>query len=159
MLRSLVGSEMCIRDRVSTQSTWGILWRTMLKPKLLVGLLEKVAQTYANVRYIFISKVEGSLLAATTGIPDQRTFTATFSNIWFDYIEISKLEKPFRCGALKSAIVDYKKGKVVLATLCGDLLLGIYYDHDVDLGMMMTEVDLLKSILEPEFSSIFGMKD
>eukprot|EP00831_Metopus_contortus_P048531 TRINITY_DN3964_c0_g2_i1.p1 TRINITY_DN3964_c0_g2~~TRINITY_DN3964_c0_g2_i1.p1 ORF type:complete len:233 (+),score=42.61 TRINITY_DN3964_c0_g2_i1:111-809(+) len=31
MQRGLVGSEMCIRDRVSTQSTWGVIWERKME--------------------------------------------------------------------------------------------------------------------------------
>eukprot|EP01016_Furgasonia_blochmanni_P033948 TRINITY_DN3609_c0_g1_i2.p1 TRINITY_DN3609_c0_g1~~TRINITY_DN3609_c0_g1_i2.p1 ORF type:complete len:568 (-),score=147.00 TRINITY_DN3609_c0_g1_i2:147-1850(-) len=71
IMPSLVGSEMCIRDRVSTQSTWGKVSQTVVgqklmdtgadtqnKDKLYIEVVEHVSNIYSNVNDAVAKKHE-----------------------------------------------------------------------------------------------------
>lgn len=76
----------------------------------MVEFLEKAAKSFGGPKNIFISKLDGSLLAATSTTVEQKAYTAAFANVWSDYYDLMNIhpsrkeEGPVN---LKFAILDY----------------------------------------------------
>jgi len=138
----------------------------MLKPKALIGLLESALKTFTSLKNIFISNLDGTLLASALTSEQDITYIASFTNIWIDYSEVGKANSNPDDQSqvnLNFTILDYDKGKVALTLICGQWVLGIYTDKDkdkeVDIGVLFSEIKLLKEIFEKQFKIIVDQQE
>eukprot|EP01016_Furgasonia_blochmanni_P017994 TRINITY_DN205_c0_g1_i1.p2 TRINITY_DN205_c0_g1~~TRINITY_DN205_c0_g1_i1.p2 ORF type:complete len:174 (+),score=45.32 TRINITY_DN205_c0_g1_i1:72-524(+) len=149
---------MCIRDRY--MGTHSNTINTMLKPKAVTEFLEKAKAKFKHYKNIFLANVEGSLLAATDLSNAEKTFTASFISIWCDYNEIMKASSEkgdeIDVPALNMTLMDYDKGRVVLAVISQNLILGLYTeDFSIESAILLQEAEVLKNSLEPQFNLMF----
>ena len=130
----------------------------MLKPKALLTLLEKAIEKFASIKNIFISNPDGYLIASPLITDEDKTYIASFTNIWVSYFDISRAKlSPDESVQvnLNYAVLDYHKGKVALTSICNSLVLGIYTENDqIDHGLLLAQIKLLREQLEPHFRII-----
>ncbi len=135
----------------------------MLKPKALLSLLETAIEKFSKVKNIFISNPEGYLIASPLISDEDKTYIASFTNIWVSYFDISraKLSSDENVQTnLNYAVLDYHKGKVALTSICNSLVLGIYTEsNDVEEGILLAEIKLVREHLEPQFKIIFDSQE
>lgn len=135
----------------------------MLKPKALLAVLESAIEKFPSVKNIFISNPDGYLIASPLITEEDKTSIASFTNIWVSYFDIAgaKLSNDENVQVkLNYAVLDYHKGKVALTSLCNSLVLGIYTESDqVEEGILLAEIKLLRERLEPQFKIIFDPQE
>lgn len=135
----------------------------MLKPKALLSLLESAIEMFPSIKNIFISNPDGYLIASPLITDEDKTYIASFTNIWVSYFDISRAKLSPDDDAqvnLNYALLDYHKGKVALTSLCNSLVLGIYTEKDnIDDGILLAEIKLLRAQLEPHFKVIFESQE
>jgi len=135
----------------------------MLKPKALLSLLQAAIEKFSSVKNIFISNPDGYLIASPSITDEDKTYIASFTNIWVSYFDISRAKLSSEENVqvnLNYAILDYHKGKVALTSICNSLVLGIYTESTtVEEGILLAEIKLLKEQLEPHFRIIFDAQE
>eukprot|EP00331_Platyophrya_macrostoma_P007654 CAMPEP_0176430772 /NCGR_PEP_ID=MMETSP0127-20121128/14438_1 /TAXON_ID=938130 /ORGANISM="Platyophrya macrostoma, Strain WH" /LENGTH=139 /DNA_ID=CAMNT_0017812697 /DNA_START=35 /DNA_END=454 /DNA_ORIENTATION=+ len=134
----------------------------MIKPKALTQFLEGAVKSFTYAQNVFISSSSGALLASTVISDTDNIYIASFTNIWSDYLELAKAKlstddnNPVN---LNFAILDYEKGKVVLSSICGELLLGVYASKEKDVGPLMSEFKVLKEVLETNLQKVYDLQN
>jgi len=132
----------------------------MLKPKALLSLLEKAIEMFPSVKNIFISNPEGYLIASPLISDEDKTYIASFTNIWVSYFDVKLSPDENTQVNLNYAILDYHKGKVALTAICNNLVLGIYTENgSAEEGVLLAEIKLLREHLEPHFKIIFESQE
>jgi len=136
----------------------------MLKPKALITLLEQALKSFTSLKNIFISNPDGTLLASALTSEQDITYIASFTNIWIDYSEVGKANSvPDEQNQvnLNFTLLDFDKGKGALTLILNSWILGAYTDNkqEIEVGVLLAEIKLLKEVLEKHFQGIVEQQE
>eukprot|EP00825_Cyclidium_porcatum_P036838 TRINITY_DN3968_c0_g1_i1.p1 TRINITY_DN3968_c0_g1~~TRINITY_DN3968_c0_g1_i1.p1 ORF type:complete len:204 (-),score=41.51 TRINITY_DN3968_c0_g1_i1:88-699(-) len=119
IMPSLVGSEMCIRDRVSTQSTWGLQHQSQLLSilnSMTITVYKKnqiIYKEYEKVKNIYFIRSGEVLLSQTINFSDKSNYVDQCKNeMNCDYLNVVKknqniLSKSKRIGSIIIGPLNY----------------------------------------------------
>lgn len=116
----------------------------LLKPKSLNNILAK-ANT-GGVKCTLILNHEGSLLARAGGDNHEAvSIAALASTIWKNYQRYGN--SALHEDKLRSAVIQSQEAKLIVRNL-SSVLLCIYAEHDVPIGMLKKKVNSIAEFLE-----------
>lgn len=122
----------------------------MLKPKVLTEILGQAIS--GGVISSLLINQEGSLLSyAGSGDKDAKVTAAIASSIWAAYEKNGKMA--FHSDELKMIFMDCEEGKVVI-TRVANLILCLYAQHSVGLGMLKAKAEALAEYLEQPLKQV-----
>lgn len=122
----------------------------MLKPKVLSDILGQ-AITGGVISSLLINQ-EGSLLSyAGSGDKDAKVTAAIASSIWAAYEKNGKMA--FHNDELKMIFMDCEEGKVAI-TRVANLILCLYAQQTVGLGMLKAKTEALAGYLEQPLKEV-----
>ncbi|XP_067945926.1 ragulator complex protein LAMTOR2-like [Watersipora subatra] len=121
----------------------------MLKPKVLTQVLNQANS--GGVKSTLLLTTEGSLLACA-GYDDQEMHVAALAgNIWTSYTK--NAEELLDNDPLGMVMIQCMDGKVAI-TKVADLLLCIYANKDVQLGLLRAKVTALREYLKDPLTQV-----
>lgn len=122
----------------------------MLKPKVLNEILGQAIS--GGVISSLLINQEGSLLSyAGSGNKDAKVTAAIASSIWAAYEKNGKMA--FHNDELKMIFMDCEEGKVVI-TRVANLILCLYAQQSVGLGMLKAKAEALAGYLEQPLKQV-----
>lgn len=122
----------------------------MLKPKVLTEILGQAIS--GGVISSLLINQEGSLLSyAGSGDKDAKVTAAIASSIWAAYEKNGKMA--FHSDELKMIFMDCEEGKVVI-TRVANLILCLYAQQSVGLGMLKAKAEALAEYLEQPLKQV-----
>jgi len=122
----------------------------MLKPKVLTQVLNQANS--GGVQSTLLLTTEGSLLAcAGYGEKDKHVAAALAGNIWSSYTK--NAEMVLNNDPLSMIMIQCMEGKVAI-TKVANLLLCIYAEKTVQLGMLRAKVKALSDYLKDPLTQV-----
>ncbi|KAF6031479.1 LAMTOR2 [Bugula neritina] len=122
----------------------------MLKPKVLTQVLHQANS--GGVQSTLLLTTEGSLLAcAGFGEGDKHIAAALAGNIWMSYTRNGELL--LNNDSLSMIMIQCMDGKVAI-TKVADLLLCIYADKTVELGILKAKATALRDYLKDPLTQV-----